>query len=47
VFLPTDLGVRRAIDRLDLPADPKSAAALAEQWRPWRSYALIHLWESL
>jgi AraC family transcriptional regulator of adaptative response / DNA-3-methyladenine glycosylase II len=47
VFMPTDLGVRRALEHLDLPADPKSAAALAEQWRPWRSYALIHLWESL
>jgi AraC family transcriptional regulator, regulatory protein of adaptative response / DNA-3-methyladenine glycosylase II len=47
VFLPTDLGVRHALDRLGVPSDPRSAAALAETWRPWRSYALHHLWESL
>ena len=29
------------------PADPRSAARLAERWRPWRSYALLHLWGSL
>jgi AraC family transcriptional regulator of adaptative response / DNA-3-methyladenine glycosylase II len=45
VFLPTDLGVRRALERAGRPADPKSAAALAERWRPWRSYALCYLWE--
>lgn len=44
VFLPTDLGVRRALEAHGLPGDPKSAAALAERWRPWRSYALLHLW---
>lgn len=44
VFLPTDLGVRHALDALGLPSDPRSAAATAEAWRPWRSYALLHLW---
>ena len=44
VFLPTDLGVRRALEAHGLPGDPRSAAALAERWRPWRSYALLHLW---
>jgi AraC family transcriptional regulator of adaptative response / DNA-3-methyladenine glycosylase II len=47
VFMPTDLGVRHALEHLGQAGDPKSAAALAERWRPWRSYALIHLWESL
>jgi AraC family transcriptional regulator of adaptative response / DNA-3-methyladenine glycosylase II len=47
VFLPTDLGVRRALERLGAPGDPASAAARAETWRPWRSYALHHLWGSL
>jgi AraC family transcriptional regulator of adaptative response / DNA-3-methyladenine glycosylase II len=47
VFLPTDVGVRHALTRLGRPADPASAAALAESWRPWRSYALLHLWHSL
>jgi AraC family transcriptional regulator of adaptative response / DNA-3-methyladenine glycosylase II len=39
VFLPTDAGVRAALAAL--PAvDP-------DAWRPWRSYALLHLWTSL
>ena len=44
VFLPTDLGVLRGLANLGGPTEPKAAAALAEQWRPWRSYALHHLW---
>lgn len=44
VFLPTDLGVRRALERRGRPGDPRAAAATAEAWRPWRSYALLHLW---
>jgi AraC family transcriptional regulator of adaptative response / DNA-3-methyladenine glycosylase II len=47
VFLPTDVGVRHALSRLGQPADPASATALAARWRPWRSYALVHLWDSL
>lgn len=47
VFLPTDLGVRHALQWLGEPSDPRSAAAAAEQWRPWRSYALMHLWGQL
>ena len=43
-FLPSDLGVRRALARLGQPGDPASAAALAERWRPWRAYAVQHLW---
>lgn len=44
VFMPTDLGVRRALEQRGRPGDPRAAAALAESWRPWRSYALLHLW---
>jgi AraC family transcriptional regulator of adaptative response / DNA-3-methyladenine glycosylase II len=44
VFLPTDLGVRRALERAGLPADPRSAAELAARWAPYRSYALQYLW---
>jgi AraC family transcriptional regulator of adaptative response / DNA-3-methyladenine glycosylase II len=47
VFLAGDLGVRRALEQLGRPGDPRSAAARAEPWRPWRSYALHHLWASL
>lgn len=43
-FMPTDLGVREAMRRLDIEADPVS---VAEKWRPWRSYAQQQLWASL
>ncbi len=46
-FLPSDLGVRHALAGLGRPADPAAAATLAERWRPWRAYALQHLWASL
>ncbi|MEV4509842.1 AlkA N-terminal domain-containing protein [Dactylosporangium sp. NPDC049525] len=45
-FLPTDLGVLRGARALGLPDDPRSLAAHAERWRPWRSYAVIRLWRS-
>jgi AraC family transcriptional regulator of adaptative response / DNA-3-methyladenine glycosylase II len=44
VFLSSDLGVRRALEALGLPGDQRSAASLAQAWRPWRSYALQYLW---
>ncbi len=47
VFLPTDVGSRQALARLGTVATPKAAAAAASAWRPWRSYALMHLWTSL
>ncbi len=43
-FLPTDLGVRHGLERLGLDGSPKGATAASEAWRPWRSYALHHLW---
>jgi AraC family transcriptional regulator of adaptative response / DNA-3-methyladenine glycosylase II len=46
-WLPTDLGIRRALRSAGQPVDPVSANRLAERWRPWRSYALHHLWASL
>jgi AraC family transcriptional regulator of adaptative response / DNA-3-methyladenine glycosylase II len=44
VFLASDLGVRRALQRAGLPGDPASAGALAERWSPYRSYAMQYLW---
>lgn len=41
VFLDTDLGVRQALAGLDL------TPAAAERWRPWRTYAMHHLWAQL
>jgi AraC family transcriptional regulator of adaptative response / DNA-3-methyladenine glycosylase II len=46
-FLASDLGIRRALERLGVPGDPRAAAARAERWRPWRAYAAHHLWHSL
>ena len=43
-FLPTDAGVRHGLAALGVGSDPASAARHAEGWRPWRSYALQHLW---
>ena len=47
VFLPTDLGVRYVLAALGADASPRAAGARAEQWGPWRSYAVQHLWASL
>jgi AraC family transcriptional regulator, regulatory protein of adaptative response / DNA-3-methyladenine glycosylase II len=45
VFLPTDIGVRNALRGLG--HDPPATIARAADWRPWRSYALMHLWNTL
>ena len=44
VFLPTDLGVRHGLERLGL--DPREAVSHSDRWRPWRSYALLHIWSA-
>ncbi len=50
-FPATDLGVLRGLAALGAPAAgaaagarAASATALAERWRPWRSYAVLLLW---
>jgi AraC family transcriptional regulator of adaptative response / DNA-3-methyladenine glycosylase II len=45
-FLPSDLGVRRGLEALGQGshASPGRAALLAERWRPYRAYAVQHLW---
>jgi AraC family transcriptional regulator, regulatory protein of adaptative response / DNA-3-methyladenine glycosylase II len=43
-FMPTDLGIRRAARALGLPDDPAHLTELTDGWRPWRSYAMVHLW---
>ena len=45
-FPPGDAAVRRALERLGQDGRPAAAQRLAERWRPWRSYALMHLWRS-
>ena len=46
VFLVGDLGVRHGLVRAGLPDDSAAATKVAEAWRPWRSYAQMHLWTS-
>ncbi|GFO56082.1 3-methyladenine DNA glycosylase 2 [Geomonas sp. Red276] len=41
-FPHTDFGVKKALE----PRTPKEILALAETWRPWRSYATVNLWNS-
>ena len=42
VFLPTDLAIRRVLADLG-----GSTGSDPDRWRPWRSYALMHLWNTL
>jgi AraC family transcriptional regulator of adaptative response / DNA-3-methyladenine glycosylase II len=46
-FLPSDLGVRHALEQFGHSGEPASATKLAERWRPYRAYAVQHLWASL
>jgi AraC family transcriptional regulator of adaptative response / DNA-3-methyladenine glycosylase II len=39
VWLPGDLALRRSLDALG-----STDAEAATRWRPWRSYAVMHLW---
>jgi AraC family transcriptional regulator of adaptative response / DNA-3-methyladenine glycosylase II len=43
-FLAGDVGIRHALAKL---GQTSSGAEIAEAWRPWRSYAVMHLWASV
>ncbi|GLZ30002.1 DNA-3-methyladenine glycosylase [Lentzea sp. NBRC 105346] len=43
-FIPTDLGVRLAASGLGLPSTPAALIKRSAVWRPWRAYAVQHLW---
>ncbi|HUL95882.1 MAG TPA: DNA-3-methyladenine glycosylase 2 [Usitatibacter sp.] len=42
-FPHPDVAVLKAMKH----AKPAAALAASEQWRPWRAYAVLHLWKSL
>lgn len=42
-FLHSDLGIKKALEM----SKDKEILQHAERWRPWRSYAAMHLWKSL
>ncbi len=46
-FPAGDLGVRHALERLGVDGRAANATALAQRWRPYRAYAVQHLWASL
>ncbi|MBA2677450.1 MAG: DNA-3-methyladenine glycosylase 2 family protein [Ktedonobacteraceae bacterium] len=46
-FPATDLGLRHAFEQNGLPIDTRSIVQHSEQWRPWRAYAVHHLWACL
>jgi AraC family transcriptional regulator of adaptative response / DNA-3-methyladenine glycosylase II len=43
-FPAGDLGVRMGFEALGLPSSPAAVRERAERWRPWRAYAVMHLW---
>jgi AraC family transcriptional regulator, regulatory protein of adaptative response / DNA-3-methyladenine glycosylase II len=46
-FLPGDLGVRHALEQLGQGGSATAAERVSQQWRPYRAYAVAHLWASL
>lgn len=47
VFMATDLGARQGMAAMGYVGNDRERAARADVWRPWRSYALMHVWRSL
>ena len=45
-FMPGDLGVRKGFEALGLESTQKRMLERAERWRPWRAYAVMHLWHA-
>ena len=39
-----DIGIARALAENGLRPSHKAVLARAEAWRPWRAYAVLHLW---
>ncbi len=46
-FLAGDLGVRRALEGLGQDGRPAAAQRLSQRWRPYRAYAVVHMWAQL
>jgi AraC family transcriptional regulator of adaptative response / DNA-3-methyladenine glycosylase II len=45
-FMSDDLGVRRGFEALGLSTASSDLFERSERWRPWRSYAVMHLWHA-
>lgn len=46
VLLTGDVAMRKGAANLGIPAAPAELKAYADRWRPWRSYAGMHLWSA-
>jgi AraC family transcriptional regulator of adaptative response / DNA-3-methyladenine glycosylase II len=46
-FPPNDVAVLKAMRQLFDTRNQREAEALAQAWQPWRSYAVLRLWNSL
>jgi len=46
-FPPRDVAALKAMQQLFGVTTPAAAEAHAQAWRPWRSYAVLRLWNSL
>jgi AraC family transcriptional regulator of adaptative response / DNA-3-methyladenine glycosylase II len=46
VLLSTDVALRKGAAALGLPTDADALTARGNAWRPWRSYAGMHLWRA-
>jgi AraC family transcriptional regulator, regulatory protein of adaptative response / DNA-3-methyladenine glycosylase II len=46
-FPGSDLGLRLATKQLGLPMEERTLVEHSARWRPWRSYAVQHLWTTL
>lgn len=44
---PQDVAVLKGLGLSNNVAGRRAADALAEEWRPWRSYAVLHAWRKL
>ncbi|WP_201297015.1 AlkA N-terminal domain-containing protein [Billgrantia tianxiuensis] len=45
-FLPRDVALQRALAEQGRRPTPRELLARAEAWRPWRAYAVLHLWHA-
>lgn len=43
-FIPGDAGLRHGLVKLGCDPSPREADRVAERWRPYRAYAIQHLW---
>jgi AraC family transcriptional regulator of adaptative response / DNA-3-methyladenine glycosylase II len=45
-FLPGDLALQRTLRQVGRDADVRASTEASNSWRPYRSYAMLHLWLS-